>query len=249
MNSYAPIKVTYFPQPPSLLVPPRMDSQELLDLGAGSIQDVKANFADLWRINRYLGGLRAVTQHLYPRLQRSKERQLVVDIGTGSADIPAAIGRWASNRQIDLRLWGLDLSARHLALAQREYSPEQPAGFIQADALHIPFKAASVDYFISCLFLHHLTPEQVITFLARTFSLARRGIIVSDIVRGRLPLIAFKLGQPVFARSFLTRHDGVVSIRRAYTPAELQQLAQMAGLPNARVYHHLPWRMTLVVDK
>ena len=249
MDSYIPIKVTYFPQRPSLLVPPRRDAQELLDLGVGSVQDVKANFADLWRINRYLGGIRAVTQHLYPRLQQPTEPQTVADIGTGSADMPAAIARWARHRQIDLRLWGLDLSARHLALAHHPRSSKHPAGLIQADALHIPFKAESVDYFISCLFLHHLSPEQAITFLSSTFSLAKRGIIISDIVRGRLPLIAFKLGQPIFARSFLTRHDGVVSIRRAYTPDELQQFAQAAGLSNARVYQHWPWRMTLVVDK
>jgi hypothetical protein len=120
---------------------------------------------------------------------------------------------------------------------------------VQADALYLPFKPRCVDYFISCLFLHHLSPEGVIDLLARTFGAARCGIVMSDIVRGRLPVIGFKLGQPLFARSFLTRHDGVVSIRRAYTPRELRQLAHAAGIFNARVYQHFPWRMTLVAEK
>jgi hypothetical protein len=72
---------------------------------------------------------------------------------------------------------------------------------------------------------------------------------MSDIVRGRLPQIAFKIGQPVFARSYLTQHDGMVSIQRAYTPDELLQLAQAAEISNARVYQHFPWRMTLVGEK
>src|SRR5262249_43148999 len=105
------------------------------------------------------------------------------------------------------------------------------------------------DYFISSLFLHHLTPEQVITFLTETYRVAKQGIVMSDVTRGRLPLVAFKLGQPIFARSFLTRHDGAISIQQAYTPSELQQLAQAAGIPSARVYRHFPWRMTLVADK
>ena len=72
---------------------------------------------------------------------------------------------------------------------------------------------------------------------------------MSDLTRGWLPQIAFKLGQPIFARNFLTQHDGIASIRRAYTPDELLHLAQAAGLLNVRVYRHLGWRMTLVAEK
>lgn len=236
----------YSPQPPSFLVPPRMDAPELLDMGAGTLDDVRENFADLWRINRYLGGLKAVTQHLYPRLEGHQEPITLVDIGSGSADIAATIKRWAVQHTLDLKLLGLDLSARHLAIAQVQSSELK---FVQGDALHLPFSSQKVDYFISCLFMHHFSPEQLVKLLARTFELARHGIIMSDIVRGYLPQIAFKLGQTFFAHNFLTRHDGIVSIRRAYTPAELQQLAQAAGLHNARVYQHFPWRMTLVACK
>ncbi len=236
----------YLSESPSFLVPPRMDAPELLDMGEGTLKDVRENFADLWRINRYLGGLRAVTQHLYPRLQQHQEPVMLVDIGSGSADSAAAIKRWTVQHGIDLKLLGLDLSARHLSIAQVQRSSLQ---FVQADALHPPFSNQKVDYFISCLFLHHFSPEQVVKLLARTFELSRHGIIMSDIVRGYLPQIAFKLGQPIFARNFLTRHDGIVSIRRAYTPTELQQLAKAAGLSNVRVYEHFPWRMTLVAYK
>lgn len=218
-------------------------------MGVGSIQDVRANFADLWRINRYLGGFRALSQHLYPRLQRYQGPLTVVDIGAGSADIAVRIARWAQQRRIDVKLCGLDISTRHLWVARHNSSIKNNIHLIQADALHLPFATTEVDYFISSLFLHHFSPEQVIRLLARTFESARRGIIMSDIARGYLPLIAFKLGQPIFARNFLTQHDGIVSIRRAYTPAELQQLAQSAGLTNVRIYQLFPWRMTLVADK
>jgi hypothetical protein len=242
----APANPLYMPQSPSFLVPSRMDAPELLDMGAGTLGDVRENFADLWRINRFLGGIRAVTQHLYPRLEEHQEPITLVDIGSGSADIAATIKRWAARHTFDMKLLGLDLSARHLSIAQLQDSPLQ---FVQADALNLPFSSQKVDYFVSCLFLHHFSPEQVVKLLARTFDLARHGIIMSDIVRGYLPQIAFKLGQPIFARNFLTRHDGIVSIRRAYTPTELQQLAGVAGLRHAHVHTHFPWRMTLVAYK
>ena len=232
----------------SLFVPPRTDMPELLDQGVGSDEDVKANFADLWRINRYLGGLQAITQHLYPRLLAHIGATTLVDIGTGSGDIDAVIMRWACEHWLDVKMWGLDLSARNLMLT-RSLSDGLWDRRVQADAMHLPFKVGSVDYYLSSLFLHHLSPENVKKLLAATFQSANKGIIMSDLTRGWLPMVGFKISQPVFARNFLTQHDGMASIRRAYTPDELLHLAQAAGLAKARVYRHLGWRMTLVAEK
>jgi len=244
----ASVKRLDFAAVPSKWLPARSDSPELLDIGVGSDEDVQANFADMWRINRYLGGVQALTQHLYPRLLAHAGTTTLVDIGTGAGDIGAVISGWAGRRGLHLKVWGLDLSARNLRLT-RSLSGAAFDTRLQADALHLPFKAGSVDYYISSLFLHHLSPDNLKKLLATTFQAANKGIIMSDLTRGWLPQIAFKLGQPIFARSFLTRHDGLVSIRRAYTPDELLTLAQEAGLPNAHIYRHWGWRMTLVVEK
>jgi hypothetical protein len=85
--------------------------------------------------------------------------------------------------------------------------------------------------------------------LRETYQRSRRGIVMSDLVRSYIPLLAFPLIQPIFARNYLTRHDGLLSIRRAYTPRELRALAQAAGLETARIYCHFPWRMTLIAEK
>ena len=235
-------------KPHSLFVPSRIDLPELLDMGAGTAQDVEANFADLRRINQYLGGLRALTLHLFPRLRAHEGVATLVDIGTGSGDIPILITQWAERQQIPLKIWGFDLSARNLAVA-RQNGTKKSDSLLQADALQMPFRKGIVDYFISSLFLHHLPPGQVKIFLAQTFESASKGIIMSDLTRGWLPLIAFKLSQPMFAHNFLTRYDGLASIRRAYTPSEVYELARAAGLSNIHVYQHWAWRMTLVADK
>ena len=123
-----------------------------------------------------------------------------------------------------------------------------PGERVAADAFGLPFVSASFDYVFSSLFLHHFSPEAVVELLRSAGRLARRAVIMTDLVRGRLPALAFELVQPVFARHPLTRHDGALSIRRAYTPGELRALARAAGLPQARVYAHWPWRMTLVYE-
>ncbi|MBI5667822.1 MAG: methyltransferase domain-containing protein [Chloroflexi bacterium] len=231
------------------LIPARVDTPELLDQGGGSLRDVQASLADLRRINRYLGGFTAITRHLYPRLQALESTATIADMGTGSADIPQAIASWAQRRDIRVRVIGVDLAGRHLALAQQRTRQTSNISLVQADANHLPFKPNAIDYIISSLFLHHFTPDQAVYLLRQIYALARRGIIISDLTRGWLPLVGFKLGQPVFARSYITRYDGAVSVRRAYTPRELLELARAAGIPHPCVYRSWAWRMTLVADK
>lgn len=230
-------------------VPPRIDHQELLDIGAGEPGDVQQSLDDLWRINRYLGGIQPLTHHLFPRLLQSSETATLVDIGTGSGHILLQIAEWAADHQRDINMLGLDLAARHLDIARKTATSASKVSFLQADALQLPIKDQSVDYFISSLFLHHLSPAQIVTLLGQAFTKVRKALIFSDLQRGWLPYIAFKCLQPIFARSYLTRHDGAVSVRRAYTPDEFLAFAHQAGLSHARVFRHFPWRMTLVVEK
>ena len=64
----------------------------------GTPQDVQRNLQEMTRINRYLGGIRAVTRHLYPRLRAQSLPATVVDIGTGAADLPNHITQWAQKK-------------------------------------------------------------------------------------------------------------------------------------------------------
>jgi len=233
----------------AFLVPERSTQPELLDLGKGSARDVQANLTEMWRMNRAFGGVAALTSHLFPALRRAPKPLTLVDVGTGSAALPRYIAQWACQNKLELEIYAVDISGRNLDFARRSKLPNPNVHLVQADAAKLPFATNAVDYYISSLFLHHFAPVEVIQLLRVIYHHARRGIILSDLVRHYLPLAAFRLIQPVFARNYLTRHDGVVSIRRAYTPSELRMLAHKAGISKAQVFKHFPWRMTLTAEK
>ncbi|MBC7814584.1 MAG: methyltransferase domain-containing protein [Burkholderiales bacterium] len=234
---------------PAWLDIPRVDDPELLDLGHGSQVDVAQNLAEMWRLNRYFGGLSALTDHVYPILAQSSEPISILDLGTGGAEIPAAVARWMSQHAVKGRIIGVDWAARNLLAAGQNVASLPEISLLQTDAMRLPFAANSVDLTMSSLFLHHFTREQAVDLLRGAFDCARRAIIMSDLVRGRLPLLAFQYGAPLIVRHHMTRSDGKLSIRRGFTPAELRELATDAGLTNARVYPHHPFRMTLVAYK
>ncbi len=231
------------------LIPARRDAPELLDQGVGSAADVRENLMEMWRINRMLGGVPALTRHLYPLLLREGRAQRIVDVGTGSGEMAILIARWAARNGLPLSVYPLDWAWRHLAVAGANAEGAAGVHLVQADVNALPFARDGVDYVISSLFLHHFAPDAVIRLLRDLYERARRGIVMSDLVRGVLPLIAFRAVQPVFARHPLTRHDGALSIQRAYTPPELLVLAREAGIETAQVYRHFPFRMTLVAVK
>ncbi len=228
--------------------PARVEAEEWLDQGCGRPADVAANLAEMASANRWLGGLRALTRHLYPRLAAASGPLTVLDLGAGSAEVPLALTAWARAHGRPVRVLALDWSARNLAVARAHTAGDPAVSLLRADAARLPLAPASVDFVISTLFLHHLTPSQLVALLRLAHATARRGVIMSDLARGWLPLAAFKLVQPVFARHPFTRHDGALSIRRAYTQPELRALAAAAGLPRAAVHAHWPWRLTLVAD-
>ena len=54
----------------AFLIPTHKDQPELLDQEVGSRADVRTNLIEMWRLNRYFGGVKALTCHLYPLLQQ-----------------------------------------------------------------------------------------------------------------------------------------------------------------------------------
>jgi 2-polyprenyl-3-methyl-5-hydroxy-6-metoxy-1,4-benzoquinol methylase len=213
---------------------------ELMDQLDASPAEMARNLADIARLNR-IGATQAVLRQVAPFLARVSpgETLRILDVGTGAADIPIALARWARHRRRRVRIVALDL---HPVIVQ--YAAQAAGGMpeitvVAGDALDAPIRPGSIDVAICSLMLHHLPEDAVVALLRRLTDLARLGFVVSDFRRGRFAWAAVWLVTHAVSRSPMTRHDGPLSVRRAYTPAELERLAARAGLPDIR-WHLAP---------
>ncbi len=215
----------------------RVHVEEVLDSGSGGEPEVRASLADLRRINRVLGGRRVLLRLLGEHAAGLREFS-VLDVATGSADLPAAVAR----RWPQARIVAIDVHLRHLREARTNR-----VRLACADALHPPFAPRSFDFVTVSLFLHHFAEPQAAHLLRSLAMLARRAVIVNDLDRHWLPYYFIHAASPLFARSAITRFDAPASIQRGFAAGELERIARAAGFHHFRARWHVPFRRSLVV--
>jgi SAM-dependent methyltransferase len=212
----------------------RTDAAELLDSGGLSRGEVESNLADLARLNRLPGGTDASVRAI-ERLVGTGNDARILDVGTGAGDMPIAFAD---------RGWQVvaaDVNPDVLAVAGAALAGVAGVELVAADALALPLEDGVVDVAHCSLLIHHLGPDAAVMALAELRRVARRGVVVNDLRRGLMPLAATWVSVMALGRSHVTRADGIVSARRAYTLPELDALLAEAGLtPRWRSTSWLP---------
>jgi ubiquinone/menaquinone biosynthesis C-methylase UbiE len=228
----------------SLLVPPRRPQQEMLDRGDLPPSEVEDSLADIRWVNLRLGGYRAAARCILPLLLAEKERSFrLLDLGSGSADVPAHLGRQAGREGVTLKTVAVDLRILHLATARRTNG--SGPRLVTADVFSLPFPDSSFDWVLSTLFFHHFSPDQNVRILREMARLGRRGLFVVDLERHRIPLGVVKLMASVFFRSRTSMRDGITSLAQAYTRSEMEAIARRSGLGRFEARKIRPFRLFL----
>jgi ubiquinone/menaquinone biosynthesis C-methylase UbiE len=214
---------------------------ELLDRPAPHA-DLRECLDDVARLNGVFGGRLVTLAHVRRLLRRVPARRVatVVDLGTGGADIPRALVRWARRAGRSIRVLAVDRDAATLDVAARATRCYPEIVLLQADALALPLAPRSVDVVISALTLHHLEPAAAETVLAAMDRTARVGFVVNDLYRSRAAYALVWLATRVLTRNRMSRHDGPLSVLRAYTPEEVRAICARAGIAGVRIRRYVP---------
>ena len=227
---------------------PYADEPEDIDRPGQPFEDLARSMDDVARTNRLFGGTQTVLHHVAHLLRDTPPGTPVriLDIATGSADIPRALQAWGRGRGLDLTIVAVDNHAAMLRLAQ---ATSEPLRLVQADALALPFPPDSFDLALCALAFHHFGFEASARVLTAMDRLTTRGFVVSDLRRDQLTYWGVRAALTLGRSHPFTRHDGPASVRRAWTPSEYRKMVGLSGVPGVRVHTHWYFRIALVQDK
>ena len=227
------------------------NAPELLDAVKGvSERDLQTTLRDIRRANIFGLGTWVIKHHLADLLRDVPPGApiSVLDLATGSGDIPEELCRWGRREGHNLSFVLSDVSEEILNVARQRIERAgfgDKAQFVVCDATRPPFPERSFDVVTCSLALHHLDLKQARVALNQMSRLARRCFIVNDIYRSRGAWYMAWMLTRLTTTSRLTRNDGPTSVLRAYTPAELRRMSAEADA-NVSLYTYPFWRMALV---
>jgi len=206
------------------LLDSRSPAHEFLDGEKLDALELRKNLREMAMLNRLPGGI-ADSVRAVERLLGDQNEATVLDVGTGSGDFAR---RLRQRRHVEVI--ASDVRPEVLEIAARNLAGTNHVSLLRADARALPLGDGEVDIAHASLLIHHFDPDDAVIALAEMRRVSRLGVVINDLRRGLVPFVMTAAAVLALSRSAWTRHDGVLSARRAYTLAELDTLARRAGL-------------------
>lgn len=227
---------------PVIALTPAPLGREALDERDCPLPVARATLEDIGAVNALFGGQSAAAFGLELLLsdRRPGERFTLLDVGAGAGDIAAALARRARARGIELVPLTVDTHPAAAALCRE--ARLHPA---VASAAALPFRPKSVDIVLASQLLHHFDRASAVALVHAFDGLARLGVIVAEPRRTRWAVAGIWLVALTLGLHPVTRRDGMLSVRRSFTAAELKALLANAGIAGS-VHRRCGFRLVAV---
>jgi 2-polyprenyl-3-methyl-5-hydroxy-6-metoxy-1,4-benzoquinol methylase len=196
---------------------------ELMDRPQPVSAELERDLQNLRQLNRLFGSYALVMKFMH-RWIKPAERLRIIDLATGSGDIPRRLIDYA--RSIGA---AVEIDAVDQQLATLEIAKQLSADYPEISYRHgniLEWKSAEpYDIVLCSLALHHFSNEDAVRLLRRARELSRGNVLVSDLRRGLLATVGVYLLTAFIFREPMTRYDGRASAARAFSYGEFLDLA------------------------
>ncbi|WP_370544852.1 class I SAM-dependent methyltransferase [Frigoribacterium sp. VKM Ac-2530] len=193
--------------------------RELMDDPDCDLGQLRRTYAVFPVVNGLVAGWRrAYRERIRPLLSADRTSTLL-DLGSGGGDLARSLARWARRDGLRLAVTAVDPDRR-----AHDFASARPAdGVVHrcASSGDLVEAGERFDVVVSNHVLHHLDDSSRAAVLADSRALARRLVLHSDIRRSRAAYAGYWVGTLPLARTSFVRVDGLRSIRRSWTDAEL----------------------------
>ena len=227
----------------------RSTEKELMDLGPPfcTPEEYAGCLTILFKINKMLGFFGSTIAVL----KRFPSHSSLVDVGCGGGLFLLHV----SQHYPDMTLLGVDVSATAIEQALHELArwkqtnPNINLEFQLQNQLALALPEHSVDLVLTTLVCHHIDDEALVEFLQNAYQAARLAVIINDLHRHAIAYWFYKRISPRLFRNRLITHDGLVSIQRSFTRANLHDLLKQAGISNYQIKWGFPFRWRVILWK
>lgn len=228
------------------LTPEKRPGPEYLDLppDAYSFAELEESLADIRAVNRWLGDRRALIKHLAAKVGEAP-RFSILDVATGSADLPVEIVRWGRKKGKEVMVTAIDINEGTVEIARKVAAQYAEITVEVADGLNLPYPDRSFDVVLCCKSCHHLSEADNVRLIREMLRVSRRGFLVLDLRRSWVAWFLITALTQMLTRNRLTRHDGPLSVLRSFTDPELRRLAEEAGATKIGVRREPFWLLVL----
>jgi 2-polyprenyl-3-methyl-5-hydroxy-6-metoxy-1,4-benzoquinol methylase len=200
---------------------------ELMDRQQPVSAELEKDLQNIASLNRYFGSHRLVRRFLAAWLKRDRTYR-VLDLCTGFGDIPRMMVDWGRRRGVRLRIDAVDANGATIEIARAHSADYCEIEFQRGNVLTYESRE-TYDLVCCSLALHHFNEVDAVRLLRHCRELSHRFVLVADLVREVTTSVGvWALTQFVY-REPMTRHDGRVSAQRAFSFAEMRELAESAG--------------------
>lgn len=219
----------------------RADLPEQMDADDLPLPVYAALLADLARVNR-LTLARRPTLAWLAEATRGRDSFSLVDVGFGHGDMLREIARWAQARGLAAQLTGIDLNPRSAPVAAAATDPALGIRYLTGDAAAL---AGTPDFIVSSLVAHHMVDAELVGFLRWMEATAVRGWFVNDLHRHPVAWAGFRALGALLRWHPIVRHDGALSVRRAFRKSDWATRLAAADLtmPPVTLRWHIPFRL------
>lgn len=223
----------------------RSREKELMDQGPEfyTPEEYSNCLTILFRLNQLLGFFSSTVKFL----KRFPDDISLIDVGCGGGLFLLNL----SKHYPKMKLLGVDVSETAIMLAREELKRRQPVNleFQLQNQLTLELPKESFDIVLTTLVCHHIDDEALIPFLQNASQAARMAVIINDLHRHAFAYWFYKKTSRFLFRNRLITHDGLVSIQRSFTRAELQTVLKQANLSNYQIKWGFPFRWRVILWK
>ena len=202
---------------------------ELMDRPQPVSPELASDLRNLRQLNRYFGSYRLI-EHFLRRWIQPRSRMRILDLATGSGDIPRLLVDYARKIGATVTVDAVDQQPSTLEIAQGLSGDYPEIDFLEGDVLS--FGEGAYDIVLNSLALHHFEEDAAVQLLKRCRQLSNKYVLVSDLRRGLLATAGVYLLTTFLFREPMTQTDARLSAARAFSFREFRSLAERADWRN-----------------